>query len=453
MSLPRFLVLACLAWSVLTVPAAAGTGDVNTGQPGSTCQPTANGNEFTPSDDPGVSTGQLGAAAPAYYEVGEPSGAFAGAAPKGVMLQIHGGAWYVVGDGVVSASRPFADAWRDRGWRTVNLDYRGCEHSLADVVTFFDLVRAKYPGLPICATGQSAGGHLALMLAARRPGLACVEAVAAPTDLPGLEASEPTLYHRAVAAFGADRLEELSPVSNAGQISARVLQGIAVNDQVVPPRQPAELDGLLTDTYSDTRILEGGEVPFIHGKADRTAVESFARRELNLVAPITGDAPGECDLCGAGEGWSMIATDPTPAGSLLELTAVNDVVTTSGATSTGSVTATIDYSDTAAAVRIPGGRTTLPAGTWRLQTCWGAAGPTFAPWNRCIERTVTTMRSTSQESPAKDIAAARVGAPYNLAFYVNVDRMVGGQWQPYARSWQGNVGSRFRIPARGAAVV
>ena len=38
----------------------------------------------------GVSTTGLPSGAPAYYEVGEPTGAYQGQAPKGVMLVIHG---------------------------------------------------------------------------------------------------------------------------------------------------------------------------------------------------------------------------------------------------------------------------------------------------------------------------------------------------------------------------
>jgi hypothetical protein len=37
------------------------------------------------------------AGAPAYYEVGTPSGAFEGRSPVGVMMVVHGGGWSVTG--------------------------------------------------------------------------------------------------------------------------------------------------------------------------------------------------------------------------------------------------------------------------------------------------------------------------------------------------------------------
>src|SRR4051794_24908357 len=43
---------------------------------------------------PGVSVSALGRA-PAAYEVGRPMGRFAGRPPRGVMLLVHGGGWYL----------------------------------------------------------------------------------------------------------------------------------------------------------------------------------------------------------------------------------------------------------------------------------------------------------------------------------------------------------------------
>ena len=94
---------------------------------------------------------------PAYYEVGEPTGAYAGRSPKGVMLTIHGGGWYLNGAGAVWSMRGNADRWRARGWRTVNLSYRACGNSVTDVLGFYDKVKVTYPGKPICALGGSAG--------------------------------------------------------------------------------------------------------------------------------------------------------------------------------------------------------------------------------------------------------------------------------------------------------
>src|SRR4051812_43802544 len=49
----------------------------------------------------GVSKTALGPARWAY-EVGYPAGRFAGRRPRGIMLLIHGGGWYIVGPGPLS---------------------------------------------------------------------------------------------------------------------------------------------------------------------------------------------------------------------------------------------------------------------------------------------------------------------------------------------------------------
>ncbi len=72
--------------------------------------------------------------APASYEVGLPTDPYAGHAPLGVMLVIHGGGWTASGVGGVQAMRPDADRWRARGWETVNLTYRPCAQSTTDVL-------------------------------------------------------------------------------------------------------------------------------------------------------------------------------------------------------------------------------------------------------------------------------------------------------------------------------
>ena len=69
------------------------TGAINSGQPDSICtgQVVASDGSALPA---GVSTNHPGfAGAPAYYEVGLPTGAYAGQPPRGVMLVIHGGGW------------------------------------------------------------------------------------------------------------------------------------------------------------------------------------------------------------------------------------------------------------------------------------------------------------------------------------------------------------------------
>ena len=40
----------------------------------------------------------------------------------------------MVGPAMLSQARPEADAWRDKGWATANVDYRPCGHALDDTL-------------------------------------------------------------------------------------------------------------------------------------------------------------------------------------------------------------------------------------------------------------------------------------------------------------------------------
>lgn len=289
--------------------AAATTGGVNTGLPGSTCAPTDGGLTYT-APGPGVSTTGL-PNAPAYYELGAPSGAFAGQSPKGLMITIHGGGWYVVGPAAVTAERPYADTWRNRGWETLNITYRGCAESLDDVLWFHDAARALFgPKFPLCAMGESAGAQLALMMANLRPDVGCVIAEGAPTNFVTLpletaydavsgisdQTSGPIwALNLAVAAFGSSGLLEMSPTTRPG--SARLLLATAQQDEFIPWAQALDMSnavlGAHRGAYVDTDQLAGGTYnEFTHTSTQQgtgvsqAAYDDYLVRQLQAVAPL-----------------------------------------------------------------------------------------------------------------------------------------------------------------------
>src|SRR5689334_10864411 len=163
--------LACVVMSLVVAPAArADASAVNSGLPGSSCAPTREPNAVYTPPGAGVTTTGLGADAPAYYEIGAPTGTHTGRAPKAIMLVIHPGGWYVVGQEALARwARPIAKRWRSAGWQTVTVDYRACGYSIVDVLWFMQRLRALHPSAVICATGSSAGAHLAMLLATMRP--------------------------------------------------------------------------------------------------------------------------------------------------------------------------------------------------------------------------------------------------------------------------------------------
>jgi len=230
---------------------------------------------------------------PFAYEVGEPTSGPA----RGVMLILHGGAWSSVGRAKLEITRPDAARWRARGWRTVNATYRPCAGSIADVLSLYDRVRQTYGrALPICAFGRSAGGHLSLLLAARRPQLACVVSEAGLADLSALAHEQAalgsggpaTVANWATAAFGADRLAQVSAAGSP--VKARVLYAIGAADALVPWAQATGFAAAQRRrdpaAYVDTLRLAAGEARFEHAFVSESSLQDFYAREVELVAPL-----------------------------------------------------------------------------------------------------------------------------------------------------------------------
>jgi len=257
-----------------------------------------------------------------YFTVGEPTSSLApDGGPRGLMLVIHGGGWQSRGERSVDEprNRAEADRWRARGWRTIAISFRSssegppevwpfypigqvlptvpgsARRSIDDVVWFHDRIREwQGSALPMCATGWSSGGHLALLLAAERPDLDCVVALAAPTDLPALFAAWTDGGRAAAFAFGAQAASTsgngLSPVDVAGQIRARLLLATAANDSWVPPSQMDALRAALERSGSpapiETLELEPGRQLFWHGHVSPRALAELQAAEDKLAREV-----------------------------------------------------------------------------------------------------------------------------------------------------------------------
>lgn len=254
----------------------------------------------------GLDTTSLGTAAPAAYEIGSPINREDDAGPpRRVMMIVHGGGWFLVGRRALQTERRRAAAWQAAGWWTVNVTYRGCAKSIGDVVTFFDLVRARVgPGVPICLEGVSAGGQLAQAVAARRDA-ACVISIAGPSDLPAIAAQgkrqakrgessrldkgAERLKNLATAAFGSNAgVRQASPIQQAASIRARLLLATAADDWLVPLAQDRNLGTAVRrarpDAYVDVLVLAPGSRRFGHGSASDAALADFGARLARLVA-------------------------------------------------------------------------------------------------------------------------------------------------------------------------
>jgi acetyl esterase/lipase len=202
--------------------------------------------------------------------------------PKGVMLIFSGGGWLASPPEEVAQTRHYAARYTALGWLTIDVGYRpGGEQGFTDVTRAYDKAKRDHPGLPICAVGESSGGHLALMLAIARP-LTCVEPVDAPTDLVrglprNLEATAKAVFGKSVANW--------SPALRAHEIHGRVLIVHAVGDRIVPMAQARELRRRLG--RGSMVLFPAGSLPFIHATTiDRTAYRAYLKLERAWLGSI-----------------------------------------------------------------------------------------------------------------------------------------------------------------------
>jgi acetyl esterase/lipase len=309
-SVPLFAVGAISGWvpdqQGVVLDSTSAHGGANTSLPDSTCA----SNPWPPATPrPDLDDEALGAM-PFYYEVGQPTGVPAGQPPKGVLILLHGGGWFSNGGGAAQALRGEADRWRARGWRTVNASYRPCGLTVIDALSLYDRVREAYGATrPICTLGQSAGGHLALMVADRRPGgVSCVVDQAGPTDalsIAGQGAFDPATgglqtfgpkaaFNTMVAAFGEENLTSYSPVQLAdpGLKGVRILAVTAAQDPLIPYGQMTLLRDVMREddpaAYVGTMQLEGGDRLFVHAYVSQAALDAYYQAEEDLVAPLVG---------------------------------------------------------------------------------------------------------------------------------------------------------------------
>ncbi len=199
---------------------------------------------------------------------------------RGVVIGIHGGAWYGVGRELSMTVREDLERWRRQGWAGVIVDYPKGGAAVASVLRSYDRVRARYPGLPVCLYGESAGGHLALLVAAARPNIACVETAGAPTDL---EAIDPSLGPLAAPADRNARmafpdLRAASPV--AWSIRAPLLVTHLRTDTVIGVEQARRMPA------ARRVVLEPGPLPWVHGSVDAASMAALRAAEADFIRSV-----------------------------------------------------------------------------------------------------------------------------------------------------------------------
>jgi acetyl esterase/lipase len=203
---------------------------------------------------------------PAYIW-GDPAGDFEGEPPKAVLMVVHGGGWEGTDRVQLERAAGLAVRSQELGYATMAVDYRAGAKGLIDLRRFYGEARGRAgTETPVCAIGESAGGHLSLLLAQREPGLDCVIANVAPTDLPALAesgASNGALAARIAAdAFGSDALERFSPALHPDSTDADVFLLYSENDTLVAPEQGEAMQRALPQ--STLMVLGPGDQIYGH---------------------------------------------------------------------------------------------------------------------------------------------------------------------------------------------
>ena len=183
----------------------------------------------------------------------------AGETPTGVVILLHGGGWQP-NPRAYPGELTLASTLQGLGYATVVVGYGEGAEGFREIEQVYSQAQRRYPDLPICVHGISAGGNLGLMLASREPDLTCVADIAGPADLTSLKEQGGTEAHDlAVEAFGEDQLCRWSPIKYADRIKAKVLMVLAQTDPIVPVAQGREFTRARPETQ--LFVVPAGSTP------------------------------------------------------------------------------------------------------------------------------------------------------------------------------------------------
>jgi acetyl esterase/lipase len=202
----------------------------------------------------------------------------AGPGPHPTVLMVHGGCWQTeIADRRIM--NWIADDLKKRGIAVWNIDYRGVDRAgggypgtFADAAAAADALRdhareLKLDISPLVAVGHSAGGHLALWLAARRAASARADNPLIPRGSP-LIAADPLRIDAVVSLGGLPDLELAATPPGSGC-------GTGVIEKLVGPPTLSS-----RNVYADTSVPRlaplGVRQVLVNGLQDRIIPASYA---------------------------------------------------------------------------------------------------------------------------------------------------------------------------------
>ena len=166
---------------------------------------------------------------------------------KPALLYLHGGGFVLTGRKQLEANRPTIRRWARAGVAVWGADYRRDRLSLPDAVDAYRALRAKVgASRRICVLGESSGGALAILLAARFSRIACVVTYAGVSDLRRLpDGPLADEVRNWLLPFGG--LRRWDPLTNASGVRQPVLLVHHLADKIVPIAQSTRLQPAIED--------------------------------------------------------------------------------------------------------------------------------------------------------------------------------------------------------------
>jgi acetyl esterase/lipase len=193
-----------------------------------------------------------------------------------LVVLLHGGYWRPEWDR--AHMRPMADALASLGCTVANVEYRRIpgdpDATLHDIAKALNALIEQHPDIELVIVGFSAGGHLALLLAAQEQ-----------------------------FAQDIDRVVALAPVADLAEVERRNLDdGAALAFLGVPASGRIDLDPMHCDPRMPVHLLHSPDddlVPFV-------MTEQYANRHGLSVTPTTGGHFGLIDP--QHETWALVRT-------------------------------------------------------------------------------------------------------------------------------------------------